>query len=449
MKFLRLFVSTVVIVLISIVGLELSSFLYLKITTGDGPEDAHLRYQLARFHPLFESKVNFKDAPGNPIPIYQRSDSRSVFVFDPHTGYRNKPNSSYGKELRTDPQGFMCLSECQTVPRVKPKGEFRIIVIGGSTVVGFGVATPAQTLVGQLEKRIKQAWPRKDLSVRVINAGIGGAFSAQELTLLNLDLSTYDPDMLVVFDGYNDFNQWHYVNFYSHISRYADLIKPNYHSYDYTLIDGIARVQTPGGAILHTLNILNETFPVFAYSTIIAKEIRGHMLERAAAKVAAAAKETSATKSVPNFESSLLRRDRNSAWTYVNNLDQMVAFAKTRHIPIQVDLQPSLMYLDNQGKSVKKALTKEEMVIYDRNRDRGPALTAYFNKTKKLISQRTQNAQELVSYSDLTKIFAGIEEQIYVDEIHYNAKGQKILADAIYNELRPALEKALAGVSRP
>ena len=96
-------------------------------------------------------------------------------------------------------------SDYQLTPE-KPKGQFRIVVIGGSTVrIGtrFDV-----TLPGALKRILNRRFPQSD--IEVINAGITSAISRQELIYLITTLVDYEPDMLIVYDGINDSGQMLY-----------------------------------------------------------------------------------------------------------------------------------------------------------------------------------------------------------------------------------------------
>lgn len=438
---MRILANTIIIILITVVGLELTAFAAVSVLS-KAPLNDHLRFHAARFHPLFRKDADREDAAGNPIPLYQRSDKRSVFAYDPHTGYTNRANASYGKGLNTDPQGFVCTSACGTVPRVKPEGEFRIAVIGGSTVVGVGVDAPEQTMVARLEQQILANWNRPDLKPRVINAGVGGFFSPQELIRLDLDVWSYSPDLVVIFDGYNDANQWFYVNYYPYISRYKDIIQPNLHSYDYGLIEGIDRLQTPAGAVLHTLNILNDSYPLLYYTTVLAKHVRASAAGWGAAAPASAAAvvrpgEPPVTRR--DHAPALRRLDRNSVATYMGNLDSMTGSARGRNVPVLACLQPTLAFTDPDGHPFKKAVTVEEEKMSEWG-ERAPAMTAFFTAAAEEFATR-RGRQD-----DLTRLFAETDGPIYKDEIHYNAEGQAMLAGAIYAQLRPLLTTALAQV---
>ncbi len=128
-------------------------------------------------------------------------------------------------------QGFR---DRNTVPLIKPKDEIRIFLLGGSTAFGYGNSSNSTTISAQLEKRLQerlqqqqtspqlyksdllpvdQAQRQKNLAkppkikagnYRVINAGVPGYASGNELAQLALQILKYKPDLIVVLDGYVD-----------------------------------------------------------------------------------------------------------------------------------------------------------------------------------------------------------------------------------------------------
>lgn len=431
---LSVLLNIAIIAVISIVGLEGLSYLAVRMMA-DSPGNEHLKVHAAKFHPLFRREA---EAALNPTPLYQRTDARNPFIFDPHTGYAIRPNAPYGPGLHTDAQGFVCLESCDVVTMAKPADEFRVMVVGGSTVVGFGVEDPKATMVAQLQRLMAARLPDPRLKLRVINSGVGGFFSAQELTRLNLELILYAPDLIVVFDGYNDANQWYYVNFYPHIERYRNLIKPNFHSYDYSMVEGIQRLQTPGGAVLHTLNLVNEAMPVLYYTTLIAKQARSGM---------AGWRGTGGTNAVGqearrDYGESLATTARNSVTTYMENLRSMEGVARTRGIPIAFFLQPALPVQDADGRPYKKELAESEKALSDWV-DRAPAFSAWYRSAREAFARRATDGGADVMYRDLTERFQAETEIIYVDEIHYNARGQAMLAESLDAALDPMSNQSI------
>lgn len=83
----------------------------------------------------------------------------------------------------------------------KPDDTLRIFMLGGSVV--FYGHTNETTISGYLEQRLDEAYAPTD--VQVVNAGVTGFISDQELTMLVTQVIEFQPDAVIVFDGFNDF----------------------------------------------------------------------------------------------------------------------------------------------------------------------------------------------------------------------------------------------------
>ena len=98
------------------------------------------------------------------------------------------------------------LRDAANIPRKQP-GELRVVVLGGSAVLGFGSAddqTAPYLLEGLLAEHLREHPVRGLDRVRVVNAGQGYYNSTQELVFFVTELALYEPDLIVVADGYND-----------------------------------------------------------------------------------------------------------------------------------------------------------------------------------------------------------------------------------------------------
>jgi len=83
----------------------------------------------------------------------------------------------------------------------KPEDTFRIIVIGGSTVFGSGT-TDETTIPGLLEQKFNQDTFGK--KIEVINGGLSGSFSTTEIHRINTKYVNFEPDLLIIYGGWND-----------------------------------------------------------------------------------------------------------------------------------------------------------------------------------------------------------------------------------------------------
>jgi len=86
--------------------------------------------------------------------------------------------------------------------KIKSDNMYRIFMIGGSTVFGTGANSDDTTIPKYLEYFLKQNQYQFD--VEVINSGIQGADSFDEVTLIENKLIDFTPDMVIVYDGWND-----------------------------------------------------------------------------------------------------------------------------------------------------------------------------------------------------------------------------------------------------
>ena len=83
----------------------------------------------------------------------------------------------------------------------KPKDEIRIFISGGSTAWGAGV-TQDQTFAFLLEKKLNSLQSKK--KIRVIIAAAGGWASSQERAFIFSYVKEFDPDIVLMFSGWND-----------------------------------------------------------------------------------------------------------------------------------------------------------------------------------------------------------------------------------------------------
>ena len=83
----------------------------------------------------------------------------------------------------------------------KPANTFRIFMVGGSTMVS--TATTNDSTIPSLVQKMFDL-QTLDHKVEVINAGISGGNSSTELQLIKSKIVDYNPDLLIMYDGWND-----------------------------------------------------------------------------------------------------------------------------------------------------------------------------------------------------------------------------------------------------
>ena len=85
---------------------------------------------------------------------------------------------------------------------IKPSDTYRIFMVGGSTMFGAGATSDETTIPGFMQGFLNE----KDIGfdIQVVNSGIQGADSNTELKLVKQKLITYSPDLIIMYDGWND-----------------------------------------------------------------------------------------------------------------------------------------------------------------------------------------------------------------------------------------------------
>jgi lysophospholipase L1-like esterase len=75
-------------------------------------------------------------------------------------------------------------------------------MVGGSTMFGAGATSDETTIPGYLQQLLNE----KDFGfdIEVVNSGIQGADSNTELNLIEQKLVTFSPDLIIIYDGWND-----------------------------------------------------------------------------------------------------------------------------------------------------------------------------------------------------------------------------------------------------
>ena len=146
--------------------------------------ETYLRYKSGPVPPL-ESGFELYTHDGRKVSTYVGSLKLSL---DPFTFYSNSP-SQHTPTFNINSAGLRAEEgvERDQLPK--------IAFLGGSAAFGFGTKDP-ETISSIMEASVK--------SHHVLNAGVIGFFSGQELTHLVARVINYRPAVVVAYDGWND-----------------------------------------------------------------------------------------------------------------------------------------------------------------------------------------------------------------------------------------------------
>lgn len=115
----------------------------------------------------------------------------------PYVMFKGSPGVETGFATETETVYYNSLGYRGAVPSLeKPKDEFRVIVIGGSTVLGGSV-----DVVTLLERKFHQEGYKK---VRCYNFGASSSGSGQGLARIVFEAWDYKPDLIIMYNGAND-----------------------------------------------------------------------------------------------------------------------------------------------------------------------------------------------------------------------------------------------------
>jgi lysophospholipase L1-like esterase len=135
-------------------------------------------------------------------PRTPRTNEWAFFEYDDVLGWRNRPGARGWFEIPDSSTYVRISSEgLRDLLHGRKTGRYRILVLGDSFVWGFGVEDEHR-VTNRLQQRLGQ-------SVEVINAGVSGWGTDQELLYLRKTGRLFEPDLVVLVLGLEDLENIH------------------------------------------------------------------------------------------------------------------------------------------------------------------------------------------------------------------------------------------------
>jgi hypothetical protein len=346
-------------------------------------------------------------------------------------GYQLIPNQK-NQYWQINEQGFR---DTEPISTVKPKDEIRIFLLGGSTAFGYGSFNNQETISEQLEARLNQrvqqqqdspqlyrsnlipeaeagkkeavAKPLKIKSgnYRVINAGVPGYASGNELAQLALDVLRYKPDLIVVLDGY------------------VDLMLPS--SQTAIEIPQLEKMLDDGPTYLRVY--LKKTLQPLRDKVYLVRFVQDNWLsvKPSEQQVTWLLDEqlNNLAQYFPQDQSESQRRIAR----YFQHHKQMAGLTAGARIPLIVAVQPEIT-----GRNPSRLTALEGGVTTELGRE-------YIQKAKQFYPQFVAASKELARvfpYNVKTIELYPLEDQYpapsFIDAIHLSVEGNKMLAEQLY-----------------
>ena len=296
-----------------------------------------------------------------------------LWIRDPITSLKTLETNQHTPIMNINSDGF----RGPEISKEKPDNTYRIFVVGGSTTFAIRSISDQTTIPGYLQENFDKLELSKN--IEVINAGVPGFKAIDELRLVKTKLIDYSPDLIIIYDGFNDVT---YQDFKSKIIK-QDV------KYD-------------------TLEYYYKKYFWFYRTPAVLDKI----LENDVFKVKPTIQAPMDIENVPGLKSS----------HWYNNINEICDLGKQNGWDTLMILQPWIL-------TGNKTLSETEMKLY--NKEANPRL-GYFEEYKLMLEKLDKLESSCAQTANLWHIFDSFEQTVYFDSAHISHKNNKIVADEIF-----------------
>lgn len=251
----------------------------------------------------------------------------------------------------------------------KNENIFRIFMIGGSTTVSLRSDSDNHTIPGYLQTMFND---NNYKQIEIINAGVPGITSTDELALLKYKILNFNPDLIIIYDGANDIT----------------------YSYNY---------KPEKGSLRDTLaDVFNRYLPFWETPVVIYRTIS-----------------TSQEKQIIFDQSDTERKVE----LWKKNIQEICDIGVKNHFKTLIILQPILG-------SGNKTLTQYEKINFAKF-DQSKVVSSY----GKFALELDELNQSCTKAKDFRDIFDNEQNSVYFDNVHVGIDSDHIVAERIYTIL--------------
>jgi lysophospholipase L1-like esterase len=420
----RIFLWLILSVPIAIVLLELLARAYVEIAGKSG--------EMGKLSPLVNA-YSLKFLTKTEKPIDGISENGGLVA---------KRSSTVGYQLVGQKNQFVQINEQgfrdkDSLPLAKPKDEIRIFILGGSTAFGQWNQKNEATIASKLETRLQQrvteqkqspAKYRPDVfpffqpsreklmgmpakikegQYRVINAAVPGYVSGNQLAQFALQILPYQPDLIVVLDGYGD------------LMLPSSETQQETPKIDNFLANASGHFKTSISQSLEQLTnnsyLINTIDSLFSQSepSIEQKSLAVNLDDKSLAQ------------SLPKDDAELSRR----VARYQENHQQLIQLSARAGVPVVLALQPEIT-----GRPADKLSPEEKEITEQLEKD-------YLEKMPKAYRQFAQTSQQLAKAFPSNVKVLNLEQDknlppaSFSDTVHLSEQANTVIAENIYQTI--------------
>jgi lysophospholipase L1-like esterase len=325
--------------------------------------------------------------------MFLGSDPLAVMI-EPHgvLGYRPRPNAIFHYRDGTIATANAMSYRGPVVKTPKPAGTFRIVLLGGSTTHGWGVADD-ETIDAHMRRLAKDRYPAR--TVEVVNLAFDGYDSLQLLERLRTDGMRFEPDVIIVNAGINDVRN----------TRFPDLGDPDPRTLIWeTVLERLRRERARGGPTAWT------RIKHHVYLARLPEVVRHYMTVTRSGRAGV----------TPNLA---------AADIFERNLRRMAAEARQRQIPVIFSTPPSSL----ASRYAHDATSDISYWIVD-------AATTQRVRDELARRMRRAVAQEVAECHDVAYMSHQLSPEMFLDDAHLTSSGNRAMAHDFVDAIAPYLE---------
>lgn len=366
----------------SIVLLEGACFVVLETFSAHGP--------------LSRSAVRFVEHPYHPFLGWFQAPNAAIDTSKACVGRTT---------IQTDESGFSITPYSATTPRV------RIAITGGSAVFGVGSSANRFTLPSLLELLAN----RHGYETEVVNLGVRGYQSFQELLLLREYLLRRQVDLVIALSGYNDMN----FGPLRPVGE-SDLIPP--HTLDLTRR---LRRQESGMGPAISVNWWSLRRASYTADLLFRLADRWAKAGSGGGTAGSAGIVQRSAESAPDWAE--------IAAEHFELMDRLGSLHGARFVML---LQPTAL--------LKPKLHPEEALCLGLQSPGRPEKLAFRRECASRFYSHLGAMSKTFAFADLSSALDDPDQALFVDSVHFNDEGAQVLARRVFETIRGTLDQITA-----